>query len=342
MHLHYTNDLNINTSAALTSYLRIKGIDRISQKKTQNMTNWKVSLRIKQDFIPLIEEIIYGLEEEHFPTISDFEITGETHLRQLEIYYPTPPDLTLLQQRISVILPSIDLSLEKLEDKDWVTESQKLLRPVDAGRFFIYGRHDADKIPPGRISLCLEAGQAFGTGQHETTHGCLLAINDLVQEFGNTVPKTALDLGCGSGLLALAMAKVWPATIIASDIDPIAAETTLQNATANNIDIVETHSRQSGIAVIISDGFKDTALGRAGPYEVIIANILAGPLQDMAPDIVANLERTGSLVLSGLLNTQEQTVLKAYEKQGLSLVKRYGRGEWVSLLLRAKNYKKTP
>lgn len=302
------------------------------------MAGWKVSFRIKQDLIPLIEEIIYGLEEDHFPTISDFEINGENHLRQLEIYYPTPPDLTLLQQRIAVILPSIDLSSEKLEDKDWVSESQKLLRPVDAGRFFIYGSHDADKIPPGRISLCLEAGQAFGTGQHETTHGCLLAIDDLVQEFGENTPgmapKTALDLGCGSGLLALAMAKVWPITIIASDIDPIATETTLQNAAANNIAVVKSGTDLPGIAALTSDGFADSELGSAGPYEVIVANILARPLQDMAPDIVENLDKAGLLVLSGLLGTQEQAVLKAYHKQGLTLIKRYVRGEWVSLLLR--------
>ena len=297
-------------------------------------------MKVAQDLIPVMEEIIYGLDIDNFPTLSDFEILEGDHIRLLEAFFTQKPDLSLFQNRIADGLPDFDLagadiSLLTIAEKDWVSESQKLLHPVDAGLFFVYGSHDADKIPADRISLLVEAGQAFGTGQHETTHGCLLAIGDLSTELGgDKVPKTALDLGCGSGLLALAMSRVWPITIVASDIDPIATETTILNADANQTPVVDLQSGQAGIAALTSDGFEDTALGGAGPYDVIVANILAKPLQDMAPDIVKNLSAGGTLVLSGLLGTQEDAVCAAYAKEGMELVRRYVRGEWHSLMLR--------
>ena len=297
-------------------------------------------MKVAQDLIPVMEEIIYGLDIDNFPTLSDFEILEGDHIRLLEAFFTQKPDLSLFQNRITIGLPDFDLAqaditLLEIAEKDWVSESQKLLHPVDAGLFFVYGSHDADKIPADRISLLVEAGQAFGTGQHETTHGCLLAIGDLSTELGgDKAPKTALDLGCGSGLLALAMSRVWPITIVASDIDPIATETTILNADANQTPVVGLQSGQAGIAALTSDGFEDTALGGAGPYDVIVANILAKPLQDMAPDIVKNLSAGGTLVLSGLLGTQEDAVCAAYAKEGMELVRRYVRGEWHSLMLR--------
>lgn len=307
------------------------------------MTSWKIELKITLDMIPLAQEIMYGLDDENFPTLSDFEIEEGNDIRLVEAFFTHKPDLALLQKRLTDILPTFDLALsemtlEEIVDKDWVSESQKLLQPVDAGLFFVYGSHDADKIPADKISLLVEAGQAFGTGQHETTHGCLLAIGDLSAELKNDkAPKTALDLGCGSGLLALAMSRVWPITIVASDIDEIATETTILNARTNDIAVVGLASGHAGIAALTSDGFADNGLGQAGPYDVIVANILAKPLQDLAPDIVENLSKGGTLVLSGLLGTQEAAVCDAYAKQGLKLVKRYVRGEWHSLMLRHKS-----
>ncbi|PCJ36975.1 MAG: 50S ribosomal protein L11 methyltransferase [Alphaproteobacteria bacterium] len=306
------------------------------------MTSWKINLKVDQDLIPLMEEILYGLDPETYPTLSNFEIIEDGTTRLLEAFFTKKPDLAMLRQRILAILPDFDttkadLGLSAVAERDWVSESQKLLKPVDAKPFFIYGSHDSDKIPDNRISLLVEAGQAFGTGQHETTHGCLLAIGELSQELkGGNIPKTALDLGCGSGLLALAMSRLWPITIVASDIDPIATETTIQNAAANQISVVDLGSGKPGLAAITSDGFQDTDLGGAGPYDVIVANILAKPLQEMAPDIAANLSMGGSLILSGLLGTQEAAVCAAYENEGMVLVKRYVRGEWHSLMLRQK------
>lgn len=304
------------------------------------MTSWKIELKVTQNLIPAIEEIIYGLDWDNCPTLSDFEIIEGDSVRLLEAFFIQKPDLDLLRTRLADIMPTLDLreseiTLSAIEDKDWVSESQKLLQPVDTGLFFVYGSHDADKIPADRISLLVEAGQAFGTGQHETTHGCLLAIEELSKELsGDKAPRTALDLGCGSGLLALAMSRVWPITIVASDIDPIATDTTRLNAEANKIPVVDIKSEKTGIAALTSDGFEQNELGRAGPYDVIVANILAKPLQDMAPDIVANLSDGGTLLLSGLLNTQEEAVCAAYAGQGMELVRRYVRGEWHSLMLR--------
>ncbi len=310
------------------------------------MTSWKINLKVDQNLIPLMEEILYGLDPEAFPTLSDFEISGGGTIRLLEAFFTHKPDLPMLRQRLLAILPDFDmtkadLGLSVVAERDWVSESQKLLKPVDAKPFFIYGSHDSDKIPHDRISLLVEAGQAFGTGQHETTHGCLLAIGELSQEFkqelkGANRPKTALDLGCGSGLLALAMSRLWPITIVASDIDPIAVQTTIQNAEANQIAVVSLGSGKAGLAALTSDGFQDTDLGTAGPYDVIVANILAKPLQEMAPDITANLSMGGSLILSGLLGTQEAAVCAAYANEGMELIRRYVRGEWHSLMLRQK------
>ncbi len=306
------------------------------------MTSWKIELKIAHDLIPMVQEIIYSLDEDNFPTLSDFEIIEGNDIRLLEAFFVQKPNLILLKDRLANILPSLnlsicDLTLVEIKEKDWVSESQKLLQPVEAGPFFIYGKHDAHRVPENCISLLVEAGQAFGTGQHETTHGCLLAIGGLTSEENiSNAPETALDLGCGSGLLALAMSRVWPITIVASDIDPIATDTTILNAEANQVPVVALNSGKPGIAVLTSDGFEGNDLATAGPYDVIVANILAKPLQDMAADIVGNLANNGTLVLSGLLGTQEEAICTAYAKEGMILVKRYVCGEWHSLMLKNK------
>ena len=164
------------------------------------------------------------------------------------------------------IVPPI-INLERLENTDWVTESQKILKPIDAGHFYLYGNHDIESVPDHKLSILMEAGQAFGTGSHETTNGCLLAISDLYQKIN---PVNILDLGCGSGVLAIAMAKQWDSNIIASDIDPIATETAAENIALNNV---------TGIQAITCDGFENSALTENAPYDIIVANILAEPLR---------------------------------------------------------------
>jgi len=306
------------------------------------MTSWKITLTLPQSLIPPVTEVIYGLDPDNFPTLSDFEITPEGFentgkKRLLEAFFTVKPDLARLRHRLDPLLSAAGLSpdnisLSAVVAKNWVLESQKLLHPVDSGRFFIYGGHDRDRIPEGRISLLVEAGEAFGTGQHETTYGCLQAIEDIDRE--GSMPQSALDLGCGSGVLALAMSKLWPTFVVASDIDRIATATTRANADVNHVTVIDIKSAGRGIAIVTGDGFKDKDLSRAGPYDVIVANILAGPLRDMAADIVAHLSPRGSLILSGLLTTQEQMIASTYARQGMSVIRRYIRGEWTSLMLR--------
>jgi len=296
---------------------------------------WKIEIEISRNFIPLVEETLFGCAENDFPTLSDFEIIEGDDIRLLEAYYTQKPDLAKLKEALKTSLETFDqplpeIRLQRVENEDWVSKSQKILKPVDAGRFFVYGSHDADKLPEDKIGLLVEAGQAFGTGQHETTNGCLRALCDLAE---GEAPESALDLGCGSGILALAMCKLWPIRVMASDIDPIATETSLLNARVNDVDIVEATSDKAGLCALTSDGMDDEILHKSGPYKVITANILAGPLQEMAHDIVPHLTPKGHLILSGLLASQEEAVLKAYEAEGLVLKKRYCLGEWNTLML---------
>ncbi|WP_138379397.1 50S ribosomal protein L11 methyltransferase [Luteithermobacter gelatinilyticus] len=296
------------------------------------MTSWKLELIVSQDMIPAIEETLFALAEsdplqENWPTFSDFEIREGENMRQFEAFYAHKPDERKIRETLAACFRNSgraipEIQVQALEEKDWVSESQKLLHPVDTGRFFVYGSHDADKVPENRLALLIEAGQAFGTGQHETTHSCLRALADLADQGRPDGP--VLDLGCGSGVLALAMAKLWQIPVMASDIDPVATATTLENARVNRI---------SGITAITCEGFADPQLSANGPYGLIVANILAGPLIELAPEVARHLAPNGTVILSGLLDKQEQDVRHAYEKQNLRFVRSYALNEWRALVL---------
>ena len=188
-------------------------------------------------------------------------------------------------------------------------------------------------MPDNKISIMMEAGQAFGTGSHETTKGCLLAISDV---FEMIEPGIALDLGCGSGVLAIAMAKQWDIKIIASDIDPIATETAAENISINGVKIIKPEDGGPGTAVVTCDGFENSILEKTGPYDLIVANILAEPLLQLAPDIVANLKGNGLIILSGLLKIQQTSIIDLYEKLEMELLKSFPINEWQSLIFRKK------
>jgi ribosomal protein L11 methyltransferase len=298
---------------------------------------WKVSMSFcPVGVLPILEEVLYAHAAEDFPTVCDFEIPNDPQNRLLEGYYIKKPNLEVLNSSLKNMMQitgdkTPNFILERLENKNWVAESQKILKPIDAGRFYIYGGHDTDKIPKNKIPILMEAGQAFGTGSHETTQGCLLAISDLMD---HKAPKVSLDLGCGSALLAIAIAKLWQTKVIATDIDPIAVQTSIDNVFSNNLSIIDPTDRKFGVAALLSDGFNNTVIQKIGPYDLIVANILAAPLQELAEDIVKNLKKEGYLILSGLLISQEDVVLKSYEKHRMVLVKKYPINEWSSLVLR--------
>ena len=215
----------------------------------------------------------------------------------------------------------------QLPDEDWVSLSQQGLPPISAGRFFIYGAHDTDKIPADCLyPIQIEAGLAFGTGHHATTQGCLRLFDDLLQQ--KIQPKHILDLGCGAGILAIAAAKTLGAelnsNILATDIDPDAVYVTRDNAALNHVNAL--------IQAEIADGF-DTPILKGKSFDLIFANILAGPLIGLAPQIAKALSPNGQAILSGILDEQARAVLQAFEAEGLNAVPQPSLAGWTSVLI---------
>lgn len=266
------------------------------------------------------------------PTLSYFEQPGEANWL-VEIFFAEKPEDGFVEEMLSrADLNDWPHEFSAVEDKDWVSESQKLLSPVEAGRFFVFGAHDRDKARDGAVNLQIDAGQAFGTGKHETTAACLEVLDAMA---GDIMPHRVLDLGTGSGVLALGAHKIWPeARVVASDIDPIAIVVTDENIEINTGTPRNMGEDKPGIATLAADGLDDPAFDGEKPFDLIVANILAGPLIDLSADINEALASGGTLVLSGLLVTQKKEVLDAYEHRGLVSLGRVEKGEWLALTLR--------
>jgi len=235
----------------------------------------------------------------------------------VEALYVAMPDGELLTR-----LAGKPVDVGQLPDVDWIKLSQEGLPPVRAGRFFVYGAHDAGTVPHGVIPIKIEAGLAFGTGHHETTALCLHVLSDLSKRrrFANV-----LDLGCGTGLLAIGAAKLWRKSVLASDIDAVAVDVTKENARANG--------EAPLVRALTADGLDHPALAGQAPYDLIVANILAGPLTRLAPAIARALAPGGMLVLSGLLQWQENLVLSFYRPHGLQWRNARREGVWSALTL---------
>jgi ribosomal protein L11 methyltransferase len=214
------------------------------------------------------------------------------------------------------------LQLEAVPDLNWVAISQAALPPVIAGRFVVHGTHDRGRIPYGPRAILIDAGEAFGTAHHGTTLGCLLAIDRLARNRGI---GRVLDLGCGSGVLAIAAARALPrAQVMASDNDPIAVEVARANADANGA---------GHIVTACAMGLDHPWLRQGAPYDLIIANILAGPLRALAGGVAASVRHGGHVVLSGILNPEAPVVIAAYVAHGFQVLKRQQIGEWTTLTL---------
>lgn len=217
--------------------------------------------------------------------------------------------------------------IEALPESDWVSMSQEGLQPIRAGRFFVH-TPSYRTTPPGTIPFEIDAGLAFGTGQHATTAGCLAALDGLEQggeEFGNVA-----DIGTGTGLLAFAALKLWPqARAIATDIDPIAIDVARENASINGM---TTGHGAGELLLAVADGMESPMLAARAPFDLLIANILAGPLIELAPAFVQAIAPRATVILAGLLDTQADAVAEAYTSRGLCLVQR-GIGEWPVLVL---------
>ena len=246
---------------------------------------------------------------------------------QLDVYLEQRPDGALVDA-LRALAPSaaeVEPRIERVEDADWVTISQRWLEPIRAGRFFVHTAAHAAEAPDDVIPFHIEAGRAFGTGHHETTAGCL-AMLDALEQAGARFARIA-DVGTGTGLLAFAAHALWPeAILVASDIDPVSIEVVATNMVANGIP-------PHAIGLAVADGMSDAALDPAQPFDLVIANILAGPLVTMAADIVNATAPGGTILLAGLLASQAQHVLDAYAKLGAQPAHRLERGDWSILAL---------
>jgi ribosomal protein L11 methyltransferase len=276
---------------------------------------------------PLWKAVVTLPKPEAGNVAAAFELTGPQAVLISEVPFADTADVEALY----IDMPDGDLlsrlaghavHVALLPDIDWIKLSQEGLPPVRAGRFFVYGAHDAGEVPSGVIPIRIEAGMAFGTGHHETTALCLGAMSDLAKRrrYANV-----LDLGCGTGLLAIGAAKLWRKRVLASDIDPVAIEVTRENAAANG--------EAALVHALVADGLAHPSLARGAPYDLILANILAEPLTRLARDLAPMVERGGALVLSGLLRWQENLVLSFYRPQGLVLRTIHRQNMWSALVL---------
>ncbi len=254
--------------------------------------------------------------------LSSFEIDGG-RAWTVEALLEAEPDRRTLTAALAAA-GSPRFRIAYMPPRNWVARSQRLLAPIRAGRFFIHGAHFRGKPPRGAVALEVDAGPAFGTGRHETTRGSLLA-HERRARAGRTF-RRPLDLGCGSGILALAMARLWPAPVLAADSDGQAVSVTRDNADINGA--------AAQLRTVKSRGFAAAAVRQGGPYDLIAANILAKPLCRLAPGLARHLAPGGLAILSGLLTAQEDEVLAAQQRQGLKLVERRRLGDWSVLLLR--------
>ena len=211
---------------------------------------------------------------------------------------------------------------EEMEDVDWNAISLRGLHPVRAGRFLVHGSHDRHVAKPGRVAIEIDAAQAFGTGHHATTAGCLIALEEVLKK---RRPVNALDMGTGSGLLAIAIAKATRRPVLGTDIDPVAVRIAAQNAALNHVAPLT--------RMITADGTRHQEIRWGAPYDLIVANILAGPLMRLAPDIARILAPGGQLILSGLLTGQRERVVAAYGLQGIVLQRARPFEEWSVLTL---------
>lgn len=245
----------------------------------------------------------------------------------IEGYAARPPDGGRLGAALALAaaaagVPEPVVSCIPVPDADWVAQSRQSFQPTRAGRFFIHPSHFEEPPPPGTVPICVDAATAFGSGEHESTRGCLLALDRLARQ---TRPRRCLDLGCGSGILSIALARLWRVAVTAVDIDPEAVRVSRDNIRWNGV--------AGNIRVLEGPGLSRAAARRDTPYDLIVANILARPLIAMAPDIVRHLRPGGAVILSGLLTRDAMVVAGVYRRCGLPLRQRLTLGSWATLIL---------
>ncbi|WP_316206375.1 MULTISPECIES: 50S ribosomal protein L11 methyltransferase [unclassified Bradyrhizobium] len=242
------------------------------------------------------------------------------------VHFAEEPDRELVRELIAAAAGrhiAQTVAFDVVEAKDWVKASLDDLVPVPAGRFIVHGSHDRARVPPNKLGIEIEAALAFGTGHHGTTRGCLLLLDHLLKSYQ---PRRVLDLGTGTGVLAIAAAKARRQAILASDIDPASVAVARDNARINGVAPL--------VQVIGATGFSAPDFGRRGPFDLVMANILANPLRQLAGPMRRHLAPSAHVILSGLLTPQARGVVAAYRARGLVPVREWRIEGWSSLLLR--------
>ena len=279
---------------------------------------------------PDLEQLLMGLNEMLYPPANAVALQKLDPIAEddesawcLEAYFDQPREEAAFRSLFDALaLDYVPVQWEDIPDLDWVAHSLEGLGIVNAGRFILYGIHDADKLPndPKAVPIRIDANQAFGTGHHPTTAGCLKALEKCLA----FEPDNILDIGTGSAVLAIAAAKIWSTPVLATDIDPISIDIATKNAALNAVDTID---------FICADGFQHPLIAARAPFDFIFANILAGPLVALAPAIANHASDKATIILAGLLEKQAPQVLSAYKAMGFHLHDRIDQETWPILIL---------
>ena len=291
---------------------------------TLTPTTYRASFAIGDEIVA--KRVVDLLTESFFEgqaAIAAFEAPGGSW--DITVHFAEAPDQASIRKLVGLAAGdtvAADIVFDTVDAKDWVKATLEELVPVRAGRFIVHGRHDRAKVPPNKLGIEIEAALAFGTGHHGTTRGCLVLLDHVLKAYR---PRRVLDLGTGTGVLAIAAAKALRIKVLASDIDPLSVKVAHENARLNGTgDLVQT---------IHATGFSAAGFAQRGPFDLVMANILANPLRQLATPMARHLAASALVILSGLLPHQAQGVIAAYRARGLVL-KRHIRIEgWSSLLL---------
>lgn len=251
-----------------------------------------------------------------------FEVEDGSGLWEVGAYFVEAPDEAGLAL-FATMFEAKPFVVSELPEVDWVAHVKRELAPVQAGRFFVYGSHDADQVPEGAVSLLIEAAMAFGTGHHGTTLGCLKALDRLAND--GFVGKNVVDIGCGTAVLAMAAARIWENSVLASDIDMQAVDVARANVACNDL--------VGRVICVEAAGFDAPEIAQAAPFDLVFANILKGPLIGLAPDMADSIVTGGYAIMSGLLNEQADEVIEVYARNGFNTVHRDEIVEWTTLIV---------
>jgi ribosomal protein L11 methyltransferase len=273
-----------------------------------------------------VVDIITESYPSHDLAIAAFEGPGGRW--DITMHFAEPPDRDVIHALVTTTAGEAaakSIIFSTVETKDWVKASLADLVPVSAGRYVVHGSHDRERVPPNKIGIEIEAALAFGTGHHGTTRGCLLLLDQVLNQ---RTPRRVLDLGSGTGVLAIAAARTLRRPILASDIDPKSVGVARENAKLNGVGNL--------VNVVHATGFQSPHFAAHGPFGLVLANILANPLRKLAPQLAAHMAPGGFVILSGLLPHQANSVVAAYRGAGLKLVKRIQIEGWSSLLMQRR------